>query len=177
MGIFELGKWGWRMWAPVYSLWVMKIRVLLYAVLRTQLIFRLNVYKVLLAASYREHNAHIAWFKAFEINDGWKCFREQNWICVQLVTIGFSDCSKTLLLSPHCGNVVQPDLINTRQTLMMRISYVAAGAFPLLGLRYSADFLGVYLWEVGLWFLQVYIWGSWSFFYFYTEESQSIVLL
>lgn len=69
---------------------------------------------------------------------------------MELVTIGFSGCSKTLLLSPHCGNIVQPALINTRQTLMMRISYVADRPFPLLGLRYSANFLGVYLWEVGL---------------------------
>lgn len=151
----------------------MEIRVLLYAVLRTQLIFRLNVYKVLLAASYREHKAYIAWFKAFEINDGWMCFQEQNLICVEFVTIGFSDCSKTLLLSPHCGNIVQPVLINTRETLMVRLSCVADKAFLLLGLRCSANFLGMYLREVGLWFLQVYRFLKFFYSFFVLQRSHN----
>lgn len=51
------------MCVAVHNLCMVKMRVLFCAVLRTQLIFRLNLYQVLLAASYREqHSAHLAWF-------------------------------------------------------------------------------------------------------------------
>lgn len=154
MGISEPGRWGWRTWTAAYNLCVVKIRLLLYTVLRTQLIFRPHVYKVLLAASYGELSAHLAWFKAFEINDGWICFREQNLICAESWTIELSDCSKTLLLSPCRGNIVQ---------LAFRDQYkgdvndeslcVADKAFSSSGFRCLAYFLGVYWGEVDLWFL------------------------
>lgn len=74
------------------------------------------------------------------------CFGEQNLICAESGTIEFSDCSKTLLLSPCRGNIGQPVSRDQYKGDINEESVcVADEALPLSGSRGSANFLGVYL--------------------------------